>query len=252
MTEEAPSSEYNVKTISLFDAKRLVGLKISAYEDYLAARVLFNSNLLTPACYLANTCIEKELKAYLEIRGYKTPDRHNSFDLYTMIDNRIKDHNIKIDKGFLRILSKIYKSRYTEKLSPGYNFVVLKNKFLAELDYVYSILESKERFQLQPPPYISKTTYEEGIEEKDIRLLSNNHILLKIDKTDYLNRVETIYEYRIVVNHEIFQITYNTRKSNLDNNFEYVGIFPQSDNKSYYVSHMEDGTLNPNIPVQIG
>jgi hypothetical protein len=44
-------------------AKQLVGLKITAYREYLAARYLLNGFFLPQAAIFVNSCIEKELKA---------------------------------------------------------------------------------------------------------------------------------------------------------------------------------------------
>ncbi|MBD0279557.1 MAG: HEPN domain-containing protein, partial [Flavisolibacter sp.] len=128
--------------------KRLVGLKHSAYKDYVAARILFLNNQLHQAAIFANTCIEKELKACLYGLGVDCRIRHNSFKIYNLMRAHDEETFNKINSNFIRVLSKVYESRYHEGLNPGYNFVIIKRKFLAELDYTYSLLERKVRYKI--------------------------------------------------------------------------------------------------------
>lgn len=115
--------------------KRLVGLKSSGYKDYLAARILFNQNELHQACFFANTCIEKELKACLYALNVEVSKKsHDTINLYNTLLFRNKALAEILNKEFIKVLSKIYRSRYYESLEANYNFVIIKNKFLAELD----------------------------------------------------------------------------------------------------------------------
>jgi hypothetical protein len=50
---------FNGRLEPIEKAKRLIGLKNSAYKDYIAARILFNHSEFQQACIFANTCLEK-------------------------------------------------------------------------------------------------------------------------------------------------------------------------------------------------
>jgi hypothetical protein len=58
--KQLPRSEYGGKVADFLEV---------AYKDYLAARVLFDADLLIQGAVLASTAIEKYLKAILAFRG---------------------------------------------------------------------------------------------------------------------------------------------------------------------------------------
>jgi hypothetical protein len=239
----------NSKQLTLVDAKRIVGLKTGAFKDYLSARVLFNNDLLVQASFLANTAIEKELKLYIEILGTKTNILHDTFKLLQLLKDISPKYATKINSEYLKALTKIYQSRYSETLGAGYNFAILKNKFLSELDYTYSVLEPLVRFRLGSIPSFGQTSYEKAIEEKDNRLWLNNYLLNGLDRATFLNYYELIHEYRIVFNHEILEVLYKVDYSVNDSKFIYQALTPGEDNSSVYLSHLHDGKLNPNVKI---
>src|SRR5688572_23793819 len=126
---------YHQRKIILAEAKKIIGLKAMAYKDYIAARNLLHSGLFHQGAFFINTCIEKELKAYLFANkinvnfGHDTPKLLNSVSQIERVD-WVNEINLE----FIEVIFKIYKSRYFENLDPGYNFVINRNKFLAELD----------------------------------------------------------------------------------------------------------------------
>lgn len=235
--------------VPIAKAKRLTGLKNSSYKDYIGARVLFLNNQLHQAAILANTCIEKELKACLYTLGSDSNIQHDSFKLLNML--REKEQNVynKLNPDFIKVLGKIYKSRYHEKLNPGYNFVIIKRKFLAELDYTYSILEGRVRFRVKSEQSVMpKTLYEIDVQNQNSLVFTENYLLNKVPKSDFLNQPDEVYEFRMIFNHEVMEAAY-TIPRNIDfSTFLYEGLAPTSnDNQGMKISNLQPGINKINL-----
>lgn len=211
------------------DGKLLLGLKSMAFKDYKAARILLNTGQLHQACFFINTCIEKELKTFLTSTSNKVPQIHDTDKLLNLVSqlNGItwsKDINFE----YIKMVSKIYKSRYYEYLQPGYNFVINKNKFLAELDFIYSLLESKTKIQFNTN---RKSAYQHSLEIKDTSVFENNYILNNFSKKDFLMKPEVVYEFRISNSFQILEIEYTiSHNSDLDK-FDYEGLKQLNDSQ---------------------
>lgn len=227
----------NSKQFGLQEAKRIVGLLNNSYADYLSARVLYTSELLIPATILANTALEKYFKAYLEVKGLKITIQHDTLKIFQLIKNERPEIASQINEEYLAQLTKIYKSRYLENISPGYNFVVLKRKYLAELDTAYSILEPLLRFANHRGE-IPNSHYQNAIEDVDPRLYNDNHVLNEIPKKDFVETTDLVHEFRILFNHETLESVYYTDISKHDNRFAFVGVFMEDDNQTVQLSHV--------------
>lgn len=238
--EEKPLGKREVPAST---GKKLIGLKTIGYKDYLASRVLFNSNLLHQACIYANTCIEKEMKAYLFAMNIDFGKNHDTMNLYNLLYRNKKNTAEEINKDFIKILNKIYKSRYYESLPPSYNFVIIRNKFLAELDYIYSVLESKVIYGLKSHSWQIKPLYKVHKENGDIRLYFNNYLLSKIDKIEFLNLPDFVHEFRVVFNHETIEATYEIPFNKNSQQFIYEGLIPSEDGRSNKISNMHEGVV---------
>jgi HEPN domain-containing protein len=225
-------------------AKRILGLYDNAFSDYLSARVLYNSNLLVQATILANTALEKFFKAYLEVMGLKINIKHDPLKLLQLVKTHSSGIAAKINEGFLGQLTKIYRSRYLENVSPGYNYVILRRKYLAELDFIFSVFEPLMRFQNSREKEYGESRHQHAIAEMDERLYYDNYILMSIDKTDFVEAVDIIEEFRISAAHQTLQITYYTASSKNDGNFQYIGWALTEDENSYNLSHIP---FNQNI-----
>lgn len=226
-------------------SKKLIGLKQSAFKDYLAARILFLNNQLHQAAVFANTCIEKELKASLYIFGIDCKKQHNSFKLLNLLKEKDKDAVEKINSDFIKVLGKIYESRYHETLGPGYNFVIVKRKFLAELDLTYSILERKTRYvREREKPNIPKSLYEIHVLEKTPFVMMENYLLNNITKEDFLNNEDLVLEFRMVFNHEVLEAMYTIPGNIHHDIFIYEALIPSNNNQSYAISNLQPGIKN--------
>ena len=217
----------------IIQGKKLLGFLGSSYRDYLASRVLFNNKQLVIACCLANTSIEKNFKALLDFEEKKISFTH---DLTKLLPD-IKEYDLelynKLNVNFLNVLTKIYSSRYLGDCDTGYNMVITKNKYLAELDYIYSILEPKLRILKSGTKEVQSTRYEVDIVKQNPALLTNNYILLNLDKTKFIEQTDFVFELRMH-NHTVLEVSYSTNESKNDGLFDFDSLKPQGkDNKSF-------------------
>ncbi len=226
-----------VKEMNLEQGKKFVGLKSTSYKEYLAARHLLNDNFLHQASFFMNTCIEKEMKAYLLAIDVPVNIKHDIFKLYTLLKNHKPKIADNLNPDFIKTVSKIYTSRYYEDLGAGFNFVIVRNKFLAELDYTFSVLEPTTRFKLGRDKDVPKTNYERDVEAKNPILYRNNYLLNNINKADFLNQPDLVYEYRVVFNHEIIEALYSIPFNKEHDKFIFEGLKPLDDNKSFQISN---------------
>ncbi len=196
------------KDVTIAEAKKVIGLKSTAYREYLSARLLANNHFFQQAAIMMTTCLEKEMKAYLFTIGENFKWIHDLEPLYEKLNTARPEFAEKLNVEFLKALSIIYKTRYYDQLIPGYNWVFIKNKFLAEFDYTYSILEPMLRVKPARDKEMSKTKYELDIEGRAEILFTNNYILNKIEKDKFLTSPDLVYEFRIASTHEIFEAQY--------------------------------------------
>lgn len=223
-------------TRKIEDTNRLIGYLGSSFDDYIASRVLFNSGMLTQACCLANTAIEKYFKAFVDFKGNTIKAKHNLGKLLPTVKSFDSDLFNKLNIEFLLELSKIYETRYIGDCPGGYNFVILRNKYLAELDYIYSLLEPKIRYSNQGKE-IRKTNYEMLISAKNPAIWTNNYLLNKIDKTTFIENLDFAYELRVVEsNNQLMEVKYSTLESKNNGRFRFEAL-KTNDFKSFTLSH---------------
>lgn len=227
------------RKVVISEAKKILGLKTMAYKDYIAARNLLHSGFLHQATFFINTCIEKELKASLFSHEIKVNATHETPKLLNIISQHVT-WTTEINSEFIKVISKIYKSRYFENLGQGFNFVINKNKFLAELDFTYSFLESKTILhgEEEDNPFC-ESRYQKGINEKDTLIFFNNYILNNISKEDFLNQPDMVYEFRIADTHHPIQGEYIIPKNIEIDKFNYEGL-KQLNNQSFQMSQWVD------------
>lgn len=166
-----------IKTQEEVYIKNIACFLSSSFGDYMAARILMIHNKLIQACVLANTAIEKFLKALIEANGKKSFGKHDINKLLLFIKNQYPRLHKKLNSEFITELSKIYKTRYIDDLPISFNFAIIQSKFLAELNYTYSVLEPSLRVQEKSK---IKSKYEYASESKDADLWIRNYILNNI------------------------------------------------------------------------
>lgn len=204
-------------------AKRYIGLLFNAYRDYKVARILFNSNLLREACCVGNQALEKQMKVYIEVHGGKTNKSHNTINLYnTMKHMGLKKIN-ELNGEYFKMLTKIYDTRYYENLPHQFRYTILRNKFLAELDFSYLSLRPLISIVTDENIKGGTTEYEVDINSKNPILFSNNHILLEIQKSEFLKKPELVEEF-ILFGNTPWSTRQNLPYSNDNGRFVYSGL----------------------------
>lgn len=231
-------TEFNgLKAFNLKDAKRVVGLKSTSYKDYLAARHLINANFLHQGAIMMNTCLERALKVYLIVNDKNIDTaKHDTFKLFNSLKQLTPEIASPLKPDFFKILAKIYRSRYYEGLNTGYNFVIVKNQFLAEFDFSFDYLDSLTRIKLERDKDVPETKYELDKKEGNKILETNNHLLNKLSKEEYLKQPEYVYEFRIAPNHEIIEVMYRTSFTINPSIFIHEGLKILPDNRSVKLS----------------
>ncbi|SFW88112.1 HEPN domain-containing protein [Chitinophaga sancti] len=114
-----------------------LGLIRTAYNDYIAARVLLNRNYTLQGVILSSTAIEKYFKALIVFHSGKIKPAH--FDKFDQIKKAVEEigYNVlieKMDPRFIEILTKVYPLRYYDNIKSPTSIGFFKNQFLGELD----------------------------------------------------------------------------------------------------------------------
>src|ERR1700736_3349153 len=104
-----------------------------ADSDYLAARYLLLGSMVVQGCILANTAIEKYLKALYSHLELPIPHSHAVQALYREVTGSAKS-TVSLNDGFLNFLQKAYGLRYPDELPEDFNIALNEMKVLAELD----------------------------------------------------------------------------------------------------------------------
>ena len=114
-----------------------LGLIRTAYNDYIASRVLLNKNYTLQGVILASTALEKYFKAIIVNQTGKIKYVH--FDKFDKLRRAVEEAGYsvlieKIDPKFIEILIKVYPLRYYDNIEYPTSIGFFKNQFLGELD----------------------------------------------------------------------------------------------------------------------
>lgn len=202
-----------------------------AYKDYIASRVLFNNDLLSQACILANTAIEKYFKAIINVRNNKCSGHNVGGKLFRTVSNYDKKLGRALNKEFLQFLSWSYEMRYLDDLPVGFNIVIVRDKILAELDY--TVAEIYRRFSFSKDGKKIELPYQKDVENRQDLLWKNNYILNGQTKARFLNRENSVYEMRVIENKKIIEAKYRIGIGKVldDGIFLKEALKPKNDNK---------------------
>lgn len=190
-----------------------------------------------------NTSLEKALKVYLLVNDVNIDlAKHNTVKLFKLLEKTNAKIVTALNRDFLKILSKIYLSRYYEKLETGYNFVILKNQFLAELDYTFSYLDELTKFRMGRDKNFPDSKYNRDKAEQLDVLVENNYIISNISKEQYLAQPEYVYEFRIAPNYEIIEVLYKTQNTYEPSKFIHEALKILPDNHSVQLSQNKNSS----------
>jgi HEPN domain-containing protein len=163
-----------------------------ADTDYLAARYLLLGGMVINGAALANTAIEKYLKAFSVHLGLPTERTHSTLDLYAAIIASRKS-SIALDESFLAVLEKAYAFRYPDELPIGFNFALNEMRVLAELDRTVFEIVKAFKFEVSNPAFVLPNP----ALLRDERLLAKNVALNPEAKDSFSNLPSQSFEFRV-------------------------------------------------------
>ncbi|MGO4395290.1 hypothetical protein AB4Z46_28440 [Variovorax sp. M-6] len=195
-----------VRAQSPAEAKSASMFLNDAFGDYLAARILLNARMPHQGAMMASTALEKYFKTILVTRGQRIHG-HLQTAHWNSVGHLYPELVAQLDRDFVKLCQKSYALRYTDDLPKGYNIVIASREFLAELDASVATIQRGIRYRLSERD--TQTDFERHRASNDERLLTNNHVLLGIEKYDFIySESQFVFEVR---NHErldVLEITY--------------------------------------------
>jgi len=172
---------------------------------------------------MANQALEKQLKAIIEVdEDAKEYGNHNSAALLNVFLRIKPDYKDKLNMDYFKALTKIYGTRYYENLPSGFKYEILRNKFLAELDYCYHTLYPVLEIQTMNGSN-GRSRYELDIEQKNPILFANNYILTQVEKADFLKQPENTEQF-LMHNNSFISFQQGISYSVDNGRFSYSGI----------------------------
>jgi HEPN domain-containing protein len=193
-----------------------------ADDEYVAARHLLLADFLIQGSGLANTAIEKYLKALFPILGLKNPWGHEIDKLYA----KVKQAGLtrQINEEYLSLLTKSYRLRYFDNLPVGFNIHLNRTKLLVELDH--TVYEVRKGFTFKKADGNKVVLrLENYLEKKDPNLLSKNCYFGCYNRADLFKEESSCYELR-VLEQRIFEAFYATKEIRDDGKFNEEGLKP--------------------------
>jgi hypothetical protein len=121
-----------------------LGYLRTAYNDYIAARVLLNRGYTLQGAMLASTAIEKYFKAAICLWTGEILKVH--MDRFEVIKKQVVEMGYgvlieKIDPQFFDLMSKAYVVRYYDNIKEPFTIGFFRNQFLGELDGAVELFE---------------------------------------------------------------------------------------------------------------
>ena len=190
------------------DASNILDWRTWGDSDYVAARRLLLDELLVQGACLANTAIEKYIKAILVIQKRPVPHIHDPLVLYHRI---APGGTLLLDEQFLGHLVKAYALRYPDDLKPGFNIVLSQALLLDALDQSVFGIRSRFRFRNADGSPVT-SLLDHLLDSKDARILTNNTAMRTVTQEELFNRPSAVFEMRILDNGGRLEAHYLTEK----------------------------------------
>jgi HEPN domain-containing protein len=221
--DDQVQSEAKLHTIAGDQALMVLHWLTWADNDYLAARKLLLDGLLVQGASLANTSIEKYLKALLVFQNKNVVRGHNPLAIYEEVK---KGSTLQLDKTFLGLLKKSYEMRYPDDLEEGYNIVLSQALLLHGLDQ--SVKAITDRIVIKKNSgETAKRKLDLLIEQRSSHLFSMNTALGTITKDALLTQPSLVFECRFLYGNYL-GAEYVTDQIE-DASFERVGFIQKSE-----------------------
>jgi hypothetical protein len=151
--------------------------------------------------------------------------------------NAAKDFDPRLKKvlndDFLLLLRRAYSLRYLDDLAVDFNLVIAAREFLAELDFTACMIQ--DAFLLKRGEKKLEQSYHYHRWQKDLRLLSNNYVLMEVDKQSFISaEPQLIYEVRKCQFRGVLETLYVTAPSPSDGKFLRPACTPIDDKSMSY------------------
>lgn len=200
-----------------------------ADNEYIAARQLLLSNTLTQGGVLANTTIEKYLKALLVILNLPVPKGFKGHNICNLYD-KVKNKGIKLDisEEYLKLLFKAYRLRYPDDLEEGFNVAINRTKLLVELDH--TVYEIRKGFVFNSAGKKIVTKIDQLLRESNPTLLEKNCYFGKYSRSAFFEENCWCYEIRIMKGGTL-EVTYMTTGIDDDGGYDLEGLKPGGSNE---------------------
>jgi HEPN domain-containing protein len=143
-----------------------------AETDYLGARILPLTDLLVQGSALANTAIEKFLKALFLHSGVPAPHGHNAERFYRDLKTQVPGCGLDLNVEFLKLINKAYLLRYPDDLEEGLNIVFNQAKLLSQLDR--SVLEIGRHLNIKLRGQTQRMVLDRAREKDEPRYFDRN------------------------------------------------------------------------------
>jgi hypothetical protein len=240
------------KTLSHVEQYNLMIYMESFYGDYKSARTLINNDQLKEACFFINYCIAKEIKSILLWWGFTT-DSNDVLYLYNQLMAVEPDLCKSINYLYIKEISHIirYPNLVIDSDMNDFGFVITANKFLAELDYIHSIIINKlnsfvkANLSNDNPDGTwqgMKLFIDDNKASSHPYYGYNNYLVANMSKAEFLNRPDLVFEYRILRGEfmtKTYAITHNPDQEFSHIAFPNVGIVNR-DHPEFHAKAYED------------
>jgi HEPN domain-containing protein len=194
-----------------------------ADEDYLAARSLLLRAFVLQGSMLANTSIEKYIKAALVARGVTFRNTHDVAALYESLKS--SGTVTAVNASFLKTLGKVYKLRYPDDLPTGFNIALAQVKVLAEMDATVHALRKGFTFQ-RTDGHTVTTKLDALLADNSASLTERNAAFGSCTRADVFASPTHCYELRVLDDGNILEAKYEAGPIPDDGIFDAVGIKP--------------------------
>jgi HEPN domain-containing protein len=175
-----------------------------ADRDYVSSRTLLLGGFLVQGSGLANTAVEKYLKAIFAVKNLKIPRTHDVVSLNSLL---MQDGvSLALKPDFLKLLVRAYKLRYPDDLKPGFNVSLAKAKVLTELDT--TVFEIRKGFDIRRDGQKVTTALDSLIRSGDSGLISLNCAFGTAARAEIFDKPTTCYDMRVLGDSQIIEAYY--------------------------------------------
>lgn len=210
MTKPSNQTQQDGKLIKIIGAQvqTIIDWLSWADKDYVAARRLLLDGLLVQGASLANTAIEKYLKALIVCQGKTVKHGHDPLTIYMQMK---ANSTLQLDEEFLALLAKAYKMRYPDDLEAGYNIALSQALILDALDQSVNLITGRIVLARLDGRTVARVL-DNLIDQKDPRVIVNNTALGTVTKDTLLNQPSLFYECRVMQNHTYMEAEYSAAR----------------------------------------